>query len=98
MRHRLAVSHLSGCGAEEKGERGRESELKRGCMTFPALHTQISGKFLQFAGRCRAGPANTGSREERAEADASHGRCDGRSRREYLGMWVRGLRVDRGDL
>lgn len=56
MRHRLAGPHLSGFGS------GREREIKV-WVTFSALHTQISGKFLEFSVCCWA-------RQEQAAAEA----------------------------
>lgn len=55
MRHRLAGPHLSGFGS------GREREIKV-WVTFSALHTQISGKFLEFSVCCWA-------RQEQAAAE-----------------------------
>lgn len=80
--------------SRRRGREGRESELKRGWMTFSALHTQISGKFLQFAGCCSARAVEG----EECWSRSSYKCCDRRSRPDNLGMWVTRLCVHRGDL
>lgn len=83
MRHWMGEAHLKRLWSRRR--EGLERELKRGWMTFSALHTQISGKFLQFESCCWAGL----QRRNSVEAAAFW-----KSRLDNLGMWDRRFWVE----
>lgn len=84
MRHWMAEAHLKRLWSRSRRE-GIQSELKTGWMTFPALHTQISGTFPQSANCCSVGP------QRRKSVGAA---VLLKSRVANLGIWARRFWVE----